>query len=256
MIKVKDIFDYINSFAPFDTQCQWDNSGLLIGDADKEVKKIGFALDMTKEVLLDAVNNQVDLIVTHHPVIFTPQKAFLKGDIAYELALNGISVISAHTSFDCAKGGVNDVLCELFGLINIEGVESEECAVAMARIGELPFSDELTSLQLGKLVAQKLDTSPKVVVSDKPVRKVALCGGAGMDFFVDAVKMGADAYITGEAKHHELLMAQDMGITLIEAGHFETENPSVEYLRTYVQKQFSQTKTIILKQTRPAVTID
>ena len=84
MVTVKEISDFINSFAPYSTQCEWDNCGILIGDKDKGVKKIGYVLDLTSEALKDATEKGVDLIITHHPVIFRAQKSFLKGDIAYE----------------------------------------------------------------------------------------------------------------------------------------------------------------------------
>ena len=113
MVTVKDVSDYINTFAPYETQCEWDNCGLLIGDRDKEVNKIGFALDLTEETLDAAVKNNADLIITHHPVIFKAQKTYLKGNIAFDTALKGISVISAHTCYDCADGGVNEMQLQM-----------------------------------------------------------------------------------------------------------------------------------------------
>ena len=98
MVTVKKISDFIDSIAPYNAKCEWDNCGILVGDKDKEIKKIGFTLDLTSEVLSDAINNNVDLIITHHPIIFRPVKNFLKGNLAYELAVSGISAISANTS--------------------------------------------------------------------------------------------------------------------------------------------------------------
>lgn len=251
MATVKEISLFIDSIAPYNTQCSWDNCGILVGDENKAVNKIGFALDLTSETLEDAINNQVDLIITHHPIIFSPQKSFLKGDIAYELALSGISAISAHTCFDCAKGGVNDALCEILDIVNVQGVPSEECSVPMARIGDLALNQELTSFQFAREVSKKLMATVSVVETERKIKRVAVCGGAGMDFFFDAVKMGADAYVTGEMKHHEMLMAKQCGVTAIAAGHFETENPSMSYLKKYIDDEFLQIDTVLLKQSSP-----
>lgn len=248
MITVKDISGYINSFAPYSTQCEWDNCGILIGDADKAVKKIGFTLDLTQESLDDAVAENVDLIITHHPVIFRAQKSFLKGDIAFEVASEGITVLSAHTCFDCADGGVNDVLCEALGIRSSIGVPSESCSVPMARIGD---TNEMSSLDFAKLVSEKLNTPCRVVDCGNRVKKVAVCGGAGADFLVEAARMGADAYVTGEMDHHELLLAAEIGITVVLAGHFETENPSMKRLKELICTRFSEVQGVILKQTNP-----
>ena len=227
MVNVKTVSDYINSFAPYDTHCSWDNCGLLVGDENKEVSKVGICLDLTSETLENAKTQGVDLVITHHPLIFTPQKNFLSGDKAYELAVAGISLISAHTCFDCADGGVNDVLCDLLGISNVKGVATEETTVPMIRIGEVK---EQSSLDFAKLVSETLGTVCRVVDCGNEIKRVAVCGGAGMDFYDEAVKAGADAYVTGEIKHHEMLYAKDKGVTVIEAGHFETENPSMTAL--------------------------
>ena len=248
MVTVKDISLFIDTLAPYNTKCEWDNCGILVGDENKEVKKIGFALDLTSESLKDAIDNNVDLIVTHHPVIFQAQKSFLKGNMAYELAFNGISALSAHTCFDCADGGVNDVLCEILDIKNAVGVPDKDCVYPMARIGEI---EEMSSAAFAEKVAEKLGTVCRVADCSNTIRKVAVCGGAGIDFFFESVKMGADAYVTGEIKHHQFLIAKEMGITAIEAGHFETENPSMAYLRKYVEEKFTDIETVLLKQSNP-----
>lgn len=248
MVNVKAVSDYINSFAPYETQCSWDNCGLLVGDESKAVSKVGVCLDLTVETLKKAKEQAVDLVVTHHPLIFAPQKNFLSGDKAYELAVAGISLISAHTCFDCADGGVNDVLCGLLGISNVKGVATEETTVPMIRIGEVK---EQSSLDFAKLVSEKLGTVCRVVDCGNEIKRVAVCGGAGMDFYDEAVKAGADAYVTGEIKHHEMLYAKEKGVTVIEAGHFETENPSMTALKDKLENQFSQVEFVILEQSSP-----
>lgn len=251
MVTVKDISDFIDSFAPYSTKCEWDNCGVLVGDKEKQVNKIGFALDLTEETLKDAIDNKVDMIVTHHPIIFKAQKNFLKGNMAYELAFNGINAISAHTCFDCADGGVNDVLCDILELTDIQGVPCEECSVPMVRIGNLGYMNELSSIEFAKIVSEKLATTVRVVESDKKIARVAVCGGAGMDFIEDAIKMGADAYVTGDMSHHEMLEAKSLGITVVAAGHFETENPAMKKLKKYIEEKYSEIETVLLKQSNP-----
>ena len=248
MVNVKAVSDYINKFVPYDSQCSWDNSGMLVGDPDKEIKKVGICLDLTQQTLFEAKKEKVDLVITHHPLIFTPQKNFLAGDKAYELAKSGIALISAHTPFDCAKGGVNDVLCEILGIRDAFGLESAESEIAMARIGTV---DEIFSSDFALLVAKKLNTVCRVVDCKNTVKKVAVCGGAGMDFVFDALRGGADAYVTGEMKHHEMLLAKEKGITVIDAGHFQTENPSMTALKKMLEEEFKSVEFVLLKQTAP-----
>ncbi len=231
---VKDIFGYINSIAPFEKQCEWDNSGFIVGNADDEVSKIGVVLDITTEAIKYAAENGINLIVSHHPVIFRGIKTVTADEPTYMLIKNGISAICAHTSLDIAKGGVNDALAETLGFENTEPL-SDSGETEMVRVAEIsPVSCE----QLAELCADKLSTCVSVADCGKTIKKVALCGGAGADFMHEAFKTGCDAYITGEAKHHEFLEAKSIGITLIAAGHFETENPVVAALAENIRNNF------------------
>jgi len=248
MIKVKDIYDYLNEVSPYDIQCDWDNCGLLVGDMNKEVKRIGVCLDATLATLESAKEKNADMIVTHHPVIFAAQKSFTKGNIAFEAASSGISVVSAHTCLDCAEGGVNDVLCEILGIENAVGIESEDCKAPMARIGDI---EETAIEDFSTVIAEKLDTVCRYVDGGRKVKRVAVCGGSAFDFFFDAVKLGADTYITGEVKHHELLIAKDMGINLIVAGHYETEKPVMVKLQKLLSDKFPEAEVFLLDEKNP-----
>lgn len=231
---VKDVFEYINSIAPFEKQCEWDNSGLIVGNGNDEILKIGVVLDITTDAIKYAAENRINLIVSHHPVIFSGIKTVLADDPTYMLVKNGISAICAHTSLDIAKGGVNDALADALGFSNASPL-SEIGETEMVRIAEI---NSVSGEELAKLCADKLSTSVSIADSEKAIRKVALCGGAGAGFMHDAMKSGCDAYITGEAKHHEFLEAKAIGITLITAGHFETENPVVAVLADKIKNNF------------------
>ncbi len=231
---VNDIFEYINSIAPFEKQCEWDNSGFIVGDKNAKVNKIGVVLDITSEAVKYASENGVDLIISHHPVIFRGIKTVFADDPTYLLIKNGISAICAHTSLDIAKGGVNDALSEALGFKNATPL-SDFGETEMVRVAEI---DALSGEELAKLCADKLSIAVSFADSGKTIKKVALCGGAGADFMHNAANAGCDAFITGEAKHHEFLEAKELGITLITAGHFETENPVVAVLAEILRNNF------------------
>lgn len=231
---VKNIYDYINSIAPFEKQCEWDNSGLLVGNPCAEISKIGVVLDITADAVKYAVANGIELIISHHPVIFRSVRTFLDGDAAYLLAKNGISAICAHTSLDCAVGGVNDALAETLGFKNPVPL-TDEGETAMVRKVVI---EETEADVLAMLVADRLSTGVQLADCGKKIDTVALCGGAGGDFIHAVAENGCDAFITGEAKHHEFLAAYELGVTLIAAGHFETENPVVAVLAEKIEENF------------------
>lgn len=248
-VTVKDISDYIDSIAPYNTKCDWDNCGIIIGNGNADINRIGFCLDLTEETLNQAVRQKIDLMITHHPVIFHAQKSFTNKDIVFKAALKGINIISAHTCFDCAQGGVNDVLCEIFNLKDSVKIESDECIAPMVRMGSL--ENVMTSEELAHFVSQKLNTTVRLVSGVGEIKKVAVCGGAGMSFLGNVLSAGADAYITGDISHHEMIDAKEKGLCVVAAGHFETEYPAMSSLMKYVQKEFSNIDCVLLKQSNP-----
>lgn len=238
---VNDIYNYIDIIAPFSAQCEWDNSGLIVGDKNKQIKKIGVVLDITKDAVLSAKELGCDLIISHHPVIFRATKSFLADDPAFLLASNGIAAICAHTSLDIAKGGVNDALASVLGFENASPL-ADEGEESMIRIAEV---STVSGEELAKSVADKLMTGVRLADSGKKISKVAVCGGAGGDFINAVAESGCDAYITGDISHHEFLDALELGLTLIAAGHFETENPVVASLADKIKGEFAVDVEII-----------
>jgi len=247
MTKIKEITDYLDSIISFKNSMSFDNCGLLIGNENEEVKKIGFALDLTKEVLKTAVDNNVNLVITHHPVIFYPQKSFLAENIAYECCKKSVSVISCHTCFDAFNGGVSDILANTLGLINISTVETQDVPSCL-RIGNI---EEINQDDFANNVSNILNTTVRFVKGNRKIKKVAVCGGAGGDYIQDAINNGADAYVTGDLSHHHLLLAQNQGLTLIGAGHYETENISMTKLIEIVKDKFDFLECIDLKMNNP-----
>ncbi len=233
-MKVNDIYLFLNELCPFDTACDFDNAGLLVGDKDASVTKVVVALDCTESVVNQAIELGAELIITHHPVIFSPLKSVLSGSIAYKLIKNGISVISAHTNLDVADGGVNDCLANALELKQVEKIICEDGF--SFRKGVL--DNEYTPTDFAKFVGQRLNFSPRFTIGKKNIKTVAVCGGSGGDMLYDAIKAGANALVTADVKHHVLLEAAQLSFTLIDCGHFNTEDVVIEPLKSVLCEKF------------------
>ena len=238
---VKDIFDFLNTRAPVDTAESWDNPGLLVGDPRREVTRVLVALDATTGAIDTAEALGADLIVTHHPVIFAPLKRLTADSIPYRLAAAGIGVVSAHTNLDVAEGGVNDTLAARLGLNDVT-----VAADGYTRIGTLPA--EMTARDFAAHVAHVLDT-PVRYAGEKAVTTVAVCGGSGGSFIGGCVGQ-ADAYVTGEVKHHEWL-AYDGAINVIDAGHYATEVPVVDTLAGWLSEAYPDLAVTVYRDGDP-----
>ena len=249
---VREIYNFIDEIAPFNTQMDFDNAGLLVGGMDEKVNKIGVVLDITPDAVEYAKNEGIDLIVAHHPVIFAPLKSLKSHTVPFLLAKNNINAICAHTNLDCAKGGVNDALCDALCLEKIGDFSDGEFPnlPPIGRIGALPHS--MTPINFAKYVKEKLNSDGVEFVDGKnDIKTVAVCGGSGGSMLFDVIKKGVDAYVTGEAKHHELLDAKNEGITLVVAGHFETENVIVKNFAEKLEKKFPEICVEIIPQNSP-----
>ena len=240
MAKVKDFYGYLNSIAPFETQEDWDNSGMLVGDMDAEVKKVAVVLDITHEEIKKAKAIGADLIISHHPVIFSPVKSVTKGSVPYELVASSINALCCHTPLDIADGGTNDSLAELLG---IEVTRAED---PILRLGTV---EPTTAENLAGKIAKTLNTKVRYADAGKTIKKIAICTGAGCSLIEAAGEI--DAFITGDASHHNFLDCIQAGITLIAAGHYETEIVVVPVLVKKLQAQFPDIEIIDIKQENP-----
>jgi dinuclear metal center YbgI/SA1388 family protein len=218
---VGDFFDAIDSIASFSTADSSDNAGLLVGSRQLEVTGALVALDATADVLKEAQELGANLIITHHPFIFSGVKQVGAESLLYKLIAAGVSVISAHTNLDAANGGVNDVLCGLLKLKDIRPLESAAYP-GLARIGELP---EPKSARERAALVRSVIGVPVVKYTEctLPIQTVAVCGGSGGDLMPEAVAAGAGALVTADVKHHQLIEARDTGFALMDAGHYATE---------------------------------
>lgn len=250
MPKVKDILRFIDSFALYNTACEWDNTGFSIGDINADVSKIVFALDITSEIVSFAESVNADLIVTHHPLIFHPVKQLPSSSMLYKLAKNGIAHISAHTNFDFAKDGVNTALCNKLNLEITDRVE----VVKGEYFYKCTMGTEYSLTDFVRFVKETLGGTVRYAGKNTQIHTVAVCSGAGADCLEKAKETGADVLLTGDGSHHDFLDANEMGIAFVAAGHFETENPAIDLMIEKINNKFS-VECLRAPQKTPIITI-
>ncbi len=216
MMKVKEIYDYLDSFAPFSSQEEWDHCGLSVGSLDADVRTVVVALDVTKSVIAFAKEKNAELVLTHHPLLFHPAGQIETGSVLYEAVASGLTFLASHTCLDKAPGGVNDCLAAAVGFANVRPT-----ADPFLMLGYLPH--EMRAAELAAHVKERLGGSVRLSDPDRLVNTVAFCSGGGGEYSPAAAANGAQALLTGEAAHHDFLAANDCGVALLAAGHYETE---------------------------------
>lgn len=253
MATVKDIFDFIGTVAPAYMKESWDNVGLNCGRMDKEVKTILVALDPFAGVCQEAADVGADLLVTHHALLWNP--GFItdetqQGKNTLFLIERGIPCINAHTNLDLAPGGVNDTLAKVLGLDHIQVVNP---------VGTDGNGQEYGLLRCGIVEEQSLETflaqvkerlgceGLRYADGGKPVHKVCVGGGACGSELMDAYKAGCDTFVTADVKYNQFWDAKDLGMSIIDAGHFYTENPVVQVLADKIQTAFPEIRVIVSK---------
>jgi dinuclear metal center YbgI/SA1388 family protein len=244
IMTVKDILNCITEVAPLQWQESYDNAGLQVGDLNAEAHKALICLDITEEVVEEAIAKKCDLIISHHPLIFRGLK-HLTPETYIERAVmkaikHDIALISMHTNLDNSYLGVSRVLAERLGLKNLHllqpsDAEPELCGAGM--IGE--FEKPMEEVDFLGLVSDTIG-SPCLrhsALSGRKIQKVALCGGSGTPFMPDALRQKADAYLTADIKYHDFFVPEG-NILLVDGGHFETEQFTKELLCELIRKKF------------------
>jgi dinuclear metal center YbgI/SA1388 family protein len=249
---VQQVYEEMARLAPPAMAESWDNVGVLV-DCGKSFGAILVALDITPEVVREASERGCGLIVSHHPVIFSPLKTLSTQDVPFQLVQAGISAICMHTNLDAAEGGVNDVLAGLFDIQDVQPF-----ADGCGRIGTV----EETSVEalaarcktvLGQYIAEPASgerVQVKFADVGHPVKRLAVISGAGGSLFEDALALGADCLLTGEANHHHACDAKRLGMSLIAAGHYATEFPVVFALAERLRKDLPEMQVLTAAQNR------
>ncbi len=255
MTTVGDILQFMESVAPRFMKMDWDNVGLLCGSRSQTVTRILVALDPFETVCAEAVELGAELIVTHHPLIFQPVKSVTDetgiGRAIQMLCRSGISAINAHTNLDQAPGGVNDALAKTLGLEDVEvinacGVDQEGNSWGLLRKGTVP--EQSMDAFLAHVKDALHCDGLRYVNCGKPVRKVAVGGGSCAGGMLDARDAGCDTFVTADVKYNQFWDAHDLGLNLIDAGHFATENPVCPVLAEKLAASFPEISVVLSKK--------
>ncbi len=245
----RDILNFLRELAPPELAESWDNNGLLCGRLDAPVSKLLVALDPFEAVAGEAAAIGAQLLVTHHPLLFRPAASVTDetavGRTLLSLIEHGIAAINAHTCLDAAPGGVNDALAAALGLEQISS-----CG-GMWRMGCVPRQP---AAHFAALVRHRLDANGvRFADAGRPVQKVAVCGGAGMDFLPEIADAGCDTFVTGDVKYNGFWDAVELGVNLIDAGHFPTENPVCAVLAEKLARAFPEVEVCLSQVHRDIV---
>ncbi|MCH2209655.1 MAG: Nif3-like dinuclear metal center hexameric protein [Fuerstiella sp.] len=242
---VSEVCRFLDQMAPKELAEDWDNTGLLVGRADVDVSRILTCLTLTSDVAKEALKQGAQLIVSHHPVLFRGARAISdqtsEGRLLLELIQGAVAVYSAHTRFDSAQYGVNQQLAEGFGLRSVVPIRRSECLpeIGSGRVGRLSgpcllkdFLDVVREVCQAKYLEYCGE-------EDAVVEHVAVACGAAAEFLDDAIAVGCDTFVTGEARFHSALAARAAGVNLIVTGHYSSERPAMEWLADKLQASFT-----------------
>ena len=244
-----ELYSALEKHFPKALSCDWDNDGIMCAtDMFKPVKKVLISLDVTDETVQYAIKNGFDMIISHHPLVFKAQKSLSTLNFTQKklisLAKNDIGVISFHTRLDAADGGVNDTLVELLELSNVKADPNDP----IGRICELDSSVAISDFVYH--VKHILGAPVVSCVGDKPVKRLYVVGGDGKDLISNAIECGADTLLTGNVSYNSMLDASEMGLNVIEAGHFYTEYPVCKTLEKIINQLDDSIQTSIFSSNK------
>lgn len=240
MINLQDIMVCLETFAPYELAEDWDNCGLMVGDRTQAISRVLCALDVTETVVQEAIERGAQMIVAHHPIIFTSARQITADDtmgrVLRQAIRHDIAIVCMHTNADCATGGVNDALAAALRLGNVVNMAAGENGL-LGRVGDLdkPMKPEV----FAQYVKTNLSANGvRYVCGNTEVRRVAVGGGACGKMMDAAIGKGADAFVIGDSSYDLMQRAESLGLTLIDAGHFATENPVSEVFCRVIQSEF------------------
>ncbi len=248
-MKVQEIVKIVEDFAPRSLAYDWDNTGLIYGNPEKNVKRLYITLDTNPKTVCEAVEKGCDMILSHHPILLGGIKVIDimtdDGKVLEMLIKNDISLYASHTPTDCCKDGINDVLAEKLGIGDIEIIYKVTDNEGLGRVGNLKVPTTLS--EFCETVKKELGTPFIRVCGDgnRVIKRVAVGGGACHDLIPQARSMGAEVMVTADMKYHESIEAVNSGVSVIDAGHYPTENFVIDIFSNL----FRDTEIEIVKST-------
>lgn len=258
-LAIKDITNAIEEFAPLSLQESWDNSGLQIGDVDRSLTSVMLCLDVTEDIVEEALRRECNLIVSHHPLFFRGVKQLTGATpvqrVAEAAIKSGISIYAAHTNLDNAPKGVSYEMARSVGLSSIEVLHKEDSDGAGT--GVVGNIEPIPVLEFIRLLREEFNVRALRYSADTPklvVRRVAMCGGSGAEFIAEAVKSGADAYVTGDIKYHDFT-TWSADILLADIGHFESELCSRRLFERIIRQKFPECSIFMAETDRNPVAV-
>jgi len=250
VIKLQKICDYLEQFAPTELAESWDNTGLLVGDPRADIRRLMTCLTVTPESVDEAVARNVDLIVTHHPMMFRPVNRItaesVAGTMLLDLIKNNIAIYSPHTAFDSTSGGINEQIATALHVGNarpLKPLAPDQTDRGAGRIGVLQAP--IAGTDFATQIKQRFNIDCLAIVGDpaQQIKSVAIGCGSGGSFLNDAIRLGADALVTGETTFHTCLEAKAENVSLFLLGHFASERFAVEVLADQHEREFANVKT-------------
>ena len=240
-MKVRDITSVIEEFAPLGLQESYDNSGLIVGRCDDEVNRVLLAVDVTEEVLQEAIDEGCDMIITHHPIIFHPIKRFNSATYVErcveEAIRRGIVLYAAHTNLDSTPEGMSWRVAQMIGLEHIEVMQTtNDNGAGFGVVGELSQGEDAEAFMRRVMQIFNVKALRHSDIVKKQICKVAICTGAGGSLIDCAIKAGADIYLTADLKYNDF-MRHENSIILTDMGHFESEYCAIQILFDILSKK-------------------
>lgn len=238
----RELTEKIEEVYPISYACEWDNVGLLVGRGSKEIKRIYLAVDVTEEVIREAVEKKADLIITHHPLIFKGLKKISDQDFIgnriVQLLQHDISYYAMHTNYDVLRMG--ELAAVRLGLESVEVLEATVPEDPQKGIGQVGMLSRPMTVRECCTVVRERFALPQVKVFgdlDRTVRRAAICPGSGKSVIGEALGRQADVLITGDIDHHSGIDAEAQGLTIIDAGHYGLEHIFIEDMKAFLEEE-------------------
>ncbi len=242
-MKIKEVLSALERFAPLPLQEGWDNAGLQIGLTETEVSGALLCLDVNERVIDEAVARGCNLIVSHHPLLFHGLKQISGADSVQRTVVkaieNRVCVVSMHTNMDNAKGGVNFKIAEHIGLVNVRFGADASAESGSWVMGELPGPLAAADFVIEVKKRFGVECAQCNELLRRPVRRVAICGGAGDFVLGDAIAAGADAFVTGEM-HYHVYFGHEQEIQICVIGHYQSEQFTSEIFKSIIEESCPQ----------------